>query len=314
MWPASAEAGHVRVGGAVSWPTRRPAGILTAVAPRIAWVTAAVARGHDGDEAPAVSALRADGVDVSVVDWHEPAVDWASFDLVVVRSAWDYAERVDDFRTWMRRVDRLTSLRNHLDVMEWGLDKHYLHDLAVAGVPTTPTTFVEIGEAAPFPQREFVVKPAIGAGSRDASSYAVGQEELARRHVAELHGRGSAVLVQPLLASVAEHGEWPMVFFGGEFSHAANKRVTLPSASRVGALFAPERNVPHGPSSEQLAVARAAVDVVVARFGAPTYARVDLVVDDAGRPCVLELEVVEPSLFLTEGGAAAVDRLVAALR
>jgi hypothetical protein len=142
------------------------------------------------------------------------------------------------------------------------------------------------------------------------ASYARHQHERARAHVTRLHTRGVAVLVQPALASVAEDGEWPLIFFGGHYSHAACKRVTLAAQGTVDELFVAESAVAHVADDEQLAVARAAIDVVRARFGTPTYARVDVVRDDDGRYRVLELELVEPSLFLPHAGTAAVRRLV----
>ena len=104
----------------------------------------------------------------------------------------------------------------------------------------------------------------------------------------------------------------PMVFLGGAFSHAASKRVALPHGGPVLGLHAHESSTTHTADHAQLDVARAAIALVTERFGAPTYARVDLVRDDAGHPCVLEVELVEPSLFLALAGSAAVDRLVEA--
>ncbi|MGL4178803.1 MAG: hypothetical protein ACRCSN_22330, partial [Dermatophilaceae bacterium] len=132
-------------------------------------------------------------------------------------------------------------------------------------------------------------------------------------HVRRLHAAGRTALVQPLLGSVAEHGEWPLVFLAGRYSHAAGKRVALPRAGEVADLFAAETVTHSTADAAQVALARTAVDLVVSRFGIPTYARVDLVRDDDGRPCVLELELVEPSLFLAQGGPAAVRSLVDAL-
>ena len=180
-------------------------------------------------------------------------------------------------------------------------------------MPITPTVYVEPGSAVPFPVGDFVVKPSVGAGSRDAASYGPGQHEVAAAHVARLHARGQVVLVQPFLASVATEGEWPLVFLDGQFSHAASKRVALPRAGVVDDLFAEEANAAHVASADQIEVARAAVDLVSARVGTPTYARVDLVRDDDGRFCVLEVELVEPSLFLPYADAAAAERLAAAL-
>jgi glutathione synthase/RimK-type ligase-like ATP-grasp enzyme len=277
-------------------------------------VSAQEARGRDGDEALALPALRDAGVDVEVVVWDDPAVRWESYDRVVLRSTWDYPQRLGEFLPWLELVARVTELCNPVPMLRWSLDKHYLADLDRAGVPTTPTVFVEPGVDPVLPAGDFVVKPAIGAGSRDAASYGPSEHDAARAHVRRLHDAASSVLVQPLLKSVAVDGEWPMVFFAGHYSHAASKRVTLPRAGLVDDLFAEEVNAPHVADVEQIAVAQQAVDVVTRRFGVPLYARVDLVRNDDDKPCVLELELLEPSLFLPQAPSGAVARLVSALR
>lgn len=276
-------------------------------------MTTQEARGRDEDEELAVTALRAAGVTVDVVDWDDPAVRWAGYERVVLRSTWDYPQRLGAFLAWLEAVGQVTDLRNPLAMVRWNLDKHYLADLERSGVPITPTLFLEPGDSPAFPAGEFVVKPAIGAGSRDAASYGPDQHDSAAGHVRRLHAAGASVLVQPLLASVAVDGEWPLVFFGGRYSHAASKRVALPRAGVIDDLFAEETNAPHVAEAEQIAVAQHAVDVVAQRFGVPLYARVDLVRDDRGEPCVLEVELVEPSLFLPQAPGA-VAALVAALQ
>ena len=280
---------------------------------RLAWVTTKDARGRDEDEPIALAALRGAGVQVDVVDWPDPDVAWSTFDRVVLRSAWDYPQRLADFLEWLQAVDAVTDLLNPIPMVRWSLDKHYLGDLAAAGVPITPTAFVEPGDDVAFPAGDFVVKPAIGAGSKDASVYGPDQHPAAAEHVERLGAQGTSVLVQPFLASVAIAGEWPLIFFRGEYSHAASKRVALPRAGTVDDLFAAETNAPHIASTEQVATAQAAVNVVSARVGTPAYARVDLVNDDEGHPCVLEVELIEPSLFLPYAEPAAVDRMVMAL-
>jgi glutathione synthase/RimK-type ligase-like ATP-grasp enzyme len=287
---------------------------MSRVIDRLGWVTARAARGYDLDEPLALAPLHEAGVEVDVVDWDDETVDWASYDRVLLRSPWDYPERLTDFLSWMDKTSAVTDVRNTVDMVRWSIDKHYLADLADAGVPVTPTVFVEPGHTAEAPAGDVVVKPAVGAGGRDAASYGPDQERLVHEHVTELHRRGATALVQPMLASIAEEGEWPMVFLDGEFSHAANKRVSLPRGGPVhGRLFIAEEMGPHVADDAQLDVARAAMELVSARFGAPTYARVDLVRDDRGLPCVLEVELVEPSLFLTEGGPEATARLVEAV-
>lgn len=280
---------------------------------RLAWVTTAAARGYDDDEPLGLAALAAAGVEVDVVDWHDEAVDWASYDRAVLRSTWDYVERLPEFVSWLEAVEGRTRLVNPLPMVRWSLDKHYLAELGAAGVPVPRTTYVEPGEDPVVPVGEVIVKPAVGAGSRDVSTYGDEQADLALEHVERLLDAGRSVLVQPLLPSVATEGEWPLLFFAGEYSHAASKRVSVPRASTTTRLFLEETLDLHVADEDQVAVAQAAVDLVAERFGTPAYARVDLVHGEDGRPCVLEVELVEPSLFLAQGGPAAAERLARAL-
>ena len=280
---------------------------------RLAWVTTRGARGLDDDEPIALAGLARTGVAVEVVDWADPEARWSRYDRVVLRSAWDYPQRLPEFLAWLDAVDAVSELVNPAATVRWNLDKQYLAALAEDGVPITPTVFVRPGEAAEFPDGRFVVKPAVGAGSRDAAWYGPDERDSATDHVARLHAAEQTVLVQPMLASVARDGEWPMVFFGGTFSHAACKRVNLPRAGAIDSLFAAEQNTTHVATAEQITAATAAVDAVSRRLGTPTYARVDLVRDDDGRYRVLEVELVEPSLFLPFADAAAADRLAEVL-
>ncbi len=279
----------------------------------LAWVTTAPARGLDEDEDLALAALRRTGVAVDVVDWDDPGVDWSTFDRVALRSTWDYDDRLAEFATWLHRVDQQTALVNPLPAVLWSTDKRYLRELDGAGVPVTPTRFVAPGDTAVFPDGRFVVKPAVGAGSRGAASYGPSQRAAAAEHVRALHDAGQVVLVQPFVRSVPVEGEWPLVFLGGAYSHAASKRVALPEAAMVEGLFAAEVNAPHVATAEQVEVARAAMAVVAARFGVLPYARVDLVRADDGTSLVLEVELVEPSLFLPQADPGAPERLAAAL-
>lgn len=281
---------------------------------RLAWVSAREALGRDEDETTALRALRAGGVDAEVVVWDDPSVRWDTYDRVVLRSTWDYPQRLGSFLEWLERVAAVTDLRNPVPMVRWSLDKHYLADLDRAGVPITPTVFAEPGDDPAFPADRFVVKPAIGAGSREAAWYEPSDRPAAREHVRRLHRAGASVLIQPMLPSVAEDGEWPLVFFGGRYSHAASKRVALPRAGLVEDLFAAETNVSYRAGPEQIEVAQRAVDLVTERFGVPLYARVDLVRAEDGTPCVLEVELIEPSLFLPQAPPEAATRLAEVLR
>ena len=279
----------------------------------LAWVTTQAAHGRDEDETAVVAALGVAGCTVEIVNWDNKAVNWSKFDRVVLRSAWDYPERLKEFLIWIDSVATISEIVNSPAIIHWNLDKNYLNELADAGIAITPTVFVKPGDVYEFPVGEFVVKPAIGAGSRDAASYDANQHEIATRHVARLHASGQTVLVQPLLHRITKDGEWPMVFFNGKFSHAANKRVTMPRAGTADDLFAAETNSPHTPTTNQLKVAQAVIDFVSSKFGTTTYARVDLVLDNQGNDCVLELELIEPSLFLYYADAKCTQFFVEAL-
>ncbi len=279
----------------------------------LAWVTSRAARGRDEDEPLALAALQRTGVAVDILDWDDPDANWSQYDRVVLRSTWDYPQRLPEFLSWLETVDAVSELVNPLATVRWNQDKQYLAELSAAGVPITPTVFLQPGSTATFPVGDFVVKPAVGAGSRDASSYAADQHDAAAAHVARLHAAGQTVLIQPFLRSVVDEGEWPLLFFGGQFSHAANKRVNLPRAGVVDDLFAAETNSRHVADAAQIDVAQAAVELVSDRFGTPTYARVDLVRDDAGRYCVLEVELIEPSLFLFCADPGAAEKFANAL-
>ncbi len=116
---------------------------------RIALVTAREALALDEDMPPLRAALAAAGVMAEVPCWDDPAVDWSCYDAALLRSTWDYVERIDEFLAWCERCARQTRLLNSPDVVRWNTDKHYLVHLAQAGVPVVPTRFVEPGASVP---------------------------------------------------------------------------------------------------------------------------------------------------------------------
>ena len=281
--------------------------------PRIALVSAHAARDLDEDLPPLAAALAEAGAEAVVADWDDGQVDWRGFHLALLRSAWDYAERLGEFLAWADRTATLTALLNPPPVIRWNTDKHYLRDLARAGVATVPTRFVEPGERAERALESFlredgapewVVKPAVGAGSRDAARYARGEERTAIEHCERLLRAGRSVLLQPYLEQVDRHGETALIYFEGRFSHAVRKGPLLRrGASPTGALFAEEHITSRTPVAEELSVAAAALAAVP--FASLLYARVDLIRSVSGEPCLLELELTEPSLFLAHAPGAA---------
>jgi O-ureido-D-serine cyclo-ligase len=291
------------------------------VSPRVALVSARVARHLDEDLPPLLAALQDAGVSAEAADWDDPGVDWAAYRVALLRSTWDYAERVTEFLAWADRTARLTTLLNPPAVVRWNSDKHYLAELARAGVPTVPTRFVEPGERAvtaldrfltEVGPAEWVVKPSVGAGSRDAARYARGEERQASTHAARLLAAGRSVMLQPYLDQVDLHGETALIYFKGAFSHAIRKGPLLRRGSGpTEALFAQEHITQRAPAAPELQVA----DGVLAAlpFAPPLYARVDLIRSRDDKPCLLEIELTEPSLFFAHAPGAAA-RLAAHLR
>jgi hypothetical protein len=255
------------------------------------------------DEPLLLDALRERGVDARPAVWDDPAIDWAGYDLVVVRSAWDYSLRRDDFVAWARSVPRLL---NPADVIAWNTDKRYL-----AAVPrAVTTTFVDPGDGWDPPAGEFVVKPTVSAGSRDTARYGPGEEAPAREHVSALQAAGRTAMVQPYLGAVDAHGETALLFFDGVYSHSIRKGQMLqPGQPPTGeVIYLEEQISAREPDSDEHAAADEVLESLPWPRESLLYARVDLIPDANGTPRLVELELTEPSLFLSYSPGAP-DRL-----
>lgn len=269
--------------------------------PRVALVTYDPRPGpsRDADLPVLLAALREAGAEADGVFWDDGDVDWAAYDLVVIRSTWDYSWRAGEFTAWTQKVAAVTRLANPAEVVRWNADKRYLGDLAAAGVPTVPTRYVPPGEPAELPgDGEYVIKPASGAGARYAARYTPDRHESAVAHLARMHAEGLTAMVQPYVRGIDSGGERALQFFGGRLLHASRKRAVLAPGTAFDADKVAHPGLePWTPAPAELAVAGRALAAVP---GAPglLYARVDLVDGDDGQPRVMELELVEPNLFL----------------
>lgn len=276
----------------------------------------------DDDAALLVEALARHGVESRWAAWDDATVDWSDA-LVVLRSTWDYTDRREEFLSW---VDAVPRVANPADVVRWSSDKTYLHDLEEHGLPIVATTVVPPGAAWSWPAAdEIVAKPSVGAGSRGVGRFTRDRADEARAHVERLHGIGRTVLVQPYVGEVDSAGETALIYLDGVYSHAIRKAPMLPAGSvhapDSDELYLPESIMPRTPTGDERLVGDGVVEAIRARFGADQlYARVDLLPGDTS-PVVVELELVEPSLFLLQatGDAApgapdsAADRLAAAV-
>jgi hypothetical protein len=293
------------------------------VTARIALATAAAFPDLDDDGPVLLRAIAERGITAEPAVWTDAQVDWSAYDLVVVRSTWDYQDRHDEFIDWARRVEGLTRLANAAEVLAWNTDKTYLRTLQQAGLPVVPTDWLEPGDAFVVPELgEYVVKPAVSAGSRDTNRYAVGDhDELAAAHATALLAVGRTVMLQPYLAQIDTAGETALFFFGGAYSHAVRKAPLLtPAMDPVTGAYKEETIDPREPSDAERETAEQVLDVLAAVAPAARadllYARVDLVPAADGTPTLLELELAEPSMFLEfdgTGGTASADRFAAAI-
>ncbi len=291
---------------------------------RIALATAAEFPDLDEDGPVLLAALAEEGIEAEPAVWSDPRVDWSAYDLVVVRSTWDYQDRHAEYLDWARRVAAATTLANSAEVLAWNTDKTYLRTLQQAGLPVVPTDWLEPGDAFVVPEvGEYVVKPAVSAGSRDTNRYRSGDhDELAVAHATALLAAGRTVMVQPYLSQVDTYGETAMFFFGGAFSHAVRKGPLLtPAMELVSDAYKPETIEPREPTEAERDTAEQILDALAQVSPASrdllVYSRVDLVPGPGDAPVLLELELTEPSMFLVHdgtGGTASAQRFAAAIR
>jgi hypothetical protein len=262
----------------------------------------------DPDDHLLIDPLDALGIDVEAAIWDDRSLDWDRFDAVVLRSTWDYPDAYDDFLRWIDVVPRLI---NAPDVVRWNSDNRYLLDLATHGIEVVSTVFAQSDEpyhSVPADWSEVVVKPATSAGSRDTARYTRDDERL-WPHVERLLDSGRVAMLQPYHHGVDATGETGLVYADGVFSHAFRKGPLLqPGGAMTDQLFAPEDISARDPQPGELALADAAMAWISRRFVTPTYGRVDLLPG----PQIIEVELVEPSLYLAYGPGSP-DRFAAAI-
>ncbi len=275
------------------------------------------------DDRPLHEALRALGCTVRHPAWDDPDFDWEECDAVLVRTTWDYVGRIDEFRAWVDRVSTITRLENPPAVLQWNLDKRYLRDLERVGVECVPTLWIEsprdmadldwLGWPSRFdPSGAGFLKPSVGATASGTVRFRPHESDVAESAIRAMLNAGHAALVQPYLASVEQLGERSAIVVDGRMTHAVVKR-PQPGDYRVqddwGGIDAP-----HEPDGDENRFISAVIDAVPHAIAASTgerpafplaYARIDWLTGPDGRPSLVELELVEPSLFLRHSPPAA---------
>jgi glutathione synthase/RimK-type ligase-like ATP-grasp enzyme len=250
---------------------------------------------------------------ISVV-WDEAGADWGSFDLCLVRSTWDYHEKYDEFLDWTQRVETTTALRNPAKVIAWNSNKTYLRELAAQGVRTVPTVWVERGSETDLEEalaredwNEAVVKPVVDLGAKNLHRVLRGEDSPALASVLRRHD----AMVQPFLPSLEKQGETSLIYIAGAFSHAVRKR-PAEGDFRVQSIWG-GTSISVDPDERQLRIAKRALATL---DETPIYARVDLVIGPDEDPCLIELELIEPNLYLStnpDAAARLADAMIAQL-
>ena len=263
---------------------------------RLAVATSSIVPGIHPDDAHLAATLQGLGIETVACVWNDPAVDWSQYDAVLMRSTWDYFKHYAAFSDWLERLPVPTI--NPKALVRWNSDKRYLLDLAAHGIDIIPTQIVSSHELpqtlALMPGQEVVVKPTTSGTAWHTARGVVGDAAFDQA-VAQLP-KELDYLVQPFVPEVVSEGEWSLLFFGGEYSHAVLKR-PVAGDYRVQSDFGGTAE-DIDPDPTLIARAKQALSVVAALGHADiAYARVDGVVV-RGAFLLMELEMVEPFLHL----------------
>jgi glutathione synthase/RimK-type ligase-like ATP-grasp enzyme len=285
--------------------------------PECAFLTMADMGNFVSDDALAVMLLRKQGWHVDSLPWDQPA-HWADYDVVVIRSTWDYHERPSHFLAVLAEIEESgTRLFNPLPLVRWNLDKHYLRDLQSWGVPIVPTIYADclassqdlVAHFQTFDAEELILKPPVNVNAFNTFRVSQTTYEILLPDLLAVFGE-RPYMAQPFLPAISTEGEYSLIYLNGRFSHAILKtpaggdfRVQEEHGGLITAVSA-EDNL--------LAAGRRAIQAL---YPTPLYARVDFV-RSASDFLIMELELIEPSLYLRMHPAAPqrfVDALAAGL-
>ena len=254
-------------------------------------------------------ALERRGVTVRAAAWDDPAAAWNLAAAVVIRSTWNYHHHHEAFLAWVDRVAAITTLHNDARVVRWNSHKRYLADIARRGIPVIDTIFAEAGEGVDVSDvarahgwSDIVVKPAVSASAHETRRFAADERSDAQAHLDRL-GATRDVMVQPHLATLAEHGELSLLFARGRFTHAVRRRSALVDGHPMPKSAPAETPIAARRCAERALEAAAALSGVMPNE--LLYSRVDLASTATGDYLLLELELIEPSLFLLHAPNAA---------
>lgn len=269
------------------------------VSRRIAFATSIDLPSIQPDDAHLAATLERLGIEPVSCIWNDPTIDWSRFEAVLIRTIWDYFKYPRDFMAWLDRLDRLgVPTINDSRVLRWNSDKRYLLDLAQLDVAIIPTRLTGVAGLpdilGSMSSQHVVVKPTVSGGAWQTVSGRVGETSFTQAITALRPDLD--YLVQPFVPEIVSAGEWSLLYFAGKFSHAVIKRAAV-GDYRVQSEYGGSTEAANPEPATLAAAARALAAVAALRYAEPAYARVDGVVC-AGRFLLMELELIEPFLFL----------------
>lgn len=279
---------------------------------KIALITSSDHLALDFDMPLLVAACKESKIDVTICDWESNNIDWSYFDALILRSPWNYIDKTTKFLYWCEHVSNITRLLNPFSVCKWSLNKNYLEWLSYNGIPTVP--FLVLKRNTKFSQDfslfienfleanidDIVLKPNIGAYSKNVKRFKMAETSSMLDYINELHEQNFDVIAQPYMKSIDQFGESNLTFFNNIYSHAIKKSALLNEDKEAGFPTQGSRK-PYEAEDEEKTIALKALTMVSKTLndGEPLlYSRIDLVKDSTGRSVILELELCEPSLNL----------------
>ncbi|MBB6610983.1 hypothetical protein H7F15_08040 [Pontibacter sp. Tf4] len=243
--------------------------------------------------------LQGKGLPVSWQVWDDPQVDWSRFDAIIIKSPWDYFDKIDAFYAWLDLLEEKNcNVLNPVKTLRWNADKRYFKDLEAQGITIVPTVWLEQGStfdaAATFEalkSEKIIVKPRVSGGAKNTFALTI-DEATAKAPEINTLLQQEPFLAQPFLEEIKTHGEWSFLFFNGNYSHTVLK-TAKPGDFRVQHFFGGTIHTPTPPP-----VLQATAQHIVDKFAKDClYARVDGVVLN-NHLVLMELELIEPFLFL----------------
>lgn len=239
------------------------------------------------------------GWNVTPIPWRDNSVNWADFEVIIIRSPWDYQQDPDLFMNVLKKIDASPALlENSLDIIQWNIDKTYLRDIQKKGIPIVPTLWHENLTSDDFPaffdkleHSEIIIKPVISANADD-TFWLSSEVDRTQKQKLQTIFTDRPLMVQPFIQNVITEGEFSLFYFGGTYSH------TILKTPKQGDFRVQEE---HGgrlmsiePEPELLSISNKTMEALPET---PLYARVDFVRNEEGHFNLMELELIEPSLY-----------------